>query len=979
MVQINHDVNGNDVLKMSVADDIELNGDINSNSDVKLVSETGTVTLDKDINSQAHLLAIGQGDVHFEGEFNSESSSKLESKTGSVFIGKSGDQKNGNNDASLSIIAWKDVTFFHTDLNGNFDLHVTAKTGAVNFKGDINSNAKMYVIASGDIIIDGDINSNVSVELISTQGSVTITGHINSNPDVRLTAAADIKIGKEIDGDLSVVARCEGFLSIGGNINNHAYVEGRAIGGITVQGNISDNSTVKLSVVNGTIMVNGQLDNNSSLTFWPTGSLTLTGGGNATANQWVQEFASSLAPGKTGSWWNNWLWSYGFVSDGILKPKTYQELVALVKSLAMDREVRIKAAGGGWSFSDVALPQDNIDSVNNVSIFKRGRNGTANLRYILRGVNDKNNPMDVYPFQVAKSLEHSSNYDDVALQNNITSGIDLKSDEPRFKLIDTRNICSSLQCQLKNKVVIHRRPISVSHRYWVEAGITITDLNNLLDHNLPRLAIEATGGSPGATLAGTISTATHGGEFKKPLMIDRILAVHLIGPGGVEWWIEGSNKVIAKADLQAIFPNISDANFVSSALWSDPNITADDFLKAVVTSMGTMGIIYSVVLEVVPQFSIQQFTFKHADWDSMLSKASVAKSDLVARVAAANMTLLNFVKDGSLNGTGISAQDNQYVDLAINPLSKSCWIVNRRFIPGIIDDSKENDLMSGYLNSVTSKMTESADVDGVLHSPVVGRLLDFLSIPRDSLGEAFGAGNISNFLRGISNSSNLLSSLLALIQIKAMWNAANDPDPRRGHQFLSDILEGVLDALQNTYEEPKAAISGVSFKVGAIGWPSTGISGRGFEIALSPDIAFSFVNDMLGFIDQQASNNKVFLGYISIRLCPKTLTVMGMQQFGDNSVMVEVVAHRTQEANDIFDGLIGFIKGWPGFIKGQFPPFHWGLETETIDSSYLDTTPFAGKYNATMSRIDVFRYVKKLILNGNLPIFDNNFVARMGF
>src|SRR5207253_7848275 len=106
----------------------------------KLVSETGSVTLDKDINSQAHLLAVALGDVRFEGEFNSESSSKLVSKTGSVFIGKNGEQKNGNNDASLSIIAWNNVTFYHTDLNGNFDLHVLAKTGGVNFKGDINSN-----------------------------------------------------------------------------------------------------------------------------------------------------------------------------------------------------------------------------------------------------------------------------------------------------------------------------------------------------------------------------------------------------------------------------------------------------------------------------------------------------------------------------------------------------------------------------------------------------------------------------------------------------------------------------------------------------------------------------------------------------------------------------------------------------------------------------------------------------------------------
>src|SRR5207249_11807487 len=99
------------------------------------------------------------------------------------------------------------------------------------------------------------------------------------------------------------------------------------------------------------------------------------------------------------------------------------------------------------------------------------------------------------------------------------------------------------------------------------------------------------------------------GEFQKPLLIDRILAVHLIDSGGKEWWIEGSNQVMKKADLQALYPNITDDRFISSDTWpaeKHKNISADDFLKVVVTSMGTIGIIYSVVLEVVLQFSIQQ-------------------------------------------------------------------------------------------------------------------------------------------------------------------------------------------------------------------------------------------------------------------------------------------------------------------------------------------------------------------------------------
>src|SRR5207302_11060616 len=97
-----------------------------------------------------------------------------------------------------------------------------------------------------------------------------------------------------------------------------------------------------------------------------------------------------------------------------------------------------------------------------------------------------------------------------------------------------------------------RRPPMPPHRpepappeilFWVEAGITMADLQQLLDHQKPRLALRASGGSPGATLAGALSTATHGAEFTWPLLVECVRAVHLVGPGGEQWWIEGDVPV----------------------------------------------------------------------------------------------------------------------------------------------------------------------------------------------------------------------------------------------------------------------------------------------------------------------------------------------------------------------------------------------------------------------------------------------------
>lgn len=981
---INRDINGNEVLKVTTEEDIILNGDINSNADVKLISETGSVTIHKDINSQATLLAIANESVYYRGEFNSETSTKLISKNRSITVGIEGQKKNVNQGAKLSITAKEDVIFHHTDLNGKCDVYIVSKNGSTSLRGDLNSESKLFIISENDIDIIGDINGNVRVELISTQGTIRIHGHIHSNSTVKLTAAKNIKIGKEIEGNLSVVARCEGQIILNGKINNHAYVGFRAHQGIEIHGDISDHSHARFSIVSGNITIHGNISDNSKITYWPNGSLNLHGSGlgRSEASPWVQEHAASPENAEIGSWWNNWFWSYGFVSNRVYRPNTYQKLVEIVANLynaasTSSEDIRVKAAGGSWSFSDIILPHNDINEVKNISIFERGKNNTVDLTHVLRHMRQKDRQMDIYPYQIVKSLEHSSYYDTTALRKRVKSGIDLKPTQSRYWIIDTKNLCSSLQSFLTKKHVDVGG--ERTYRYWVEAGITMTDLNKLLDNNYPRLAIEASGGSPGATLAGTISTATHGGEFDKPLLIDRVLAIHLFGLDGQEWWIEGSNRVIEKEELQGLYPNISDDHFISSETWDDTSIDADDFLKTVVTSMGTMGIIHSVVIEVVPQFSIQQVTYKHQGWKALLDKAGLSIDQLTSADSTANIDLMNFLIDGVRNGTGISAEENQYMDLAINPISKSCWIVNRKFISRIANEENGLDLISNYMNSLSSIMAEGANSDGIFHSGLFGRLLDFLSIPRDSLGLVFGTSNISNFLTGVGNFPMLLSSLMAHLEVKAMWNATHESDANRGHKFLSDILEGILDALQGTYEEPKSEISGLSYKVGAIGWPQTGLPGRGFEVAVSPSIAFTYVNDLLNLIDEKAALNKVFLGYISIRLCPNTRTLMGMQQFSPYSVMVEIVAHRTPEANEIFDSLIDFTKDYSHFRNGEYPPFHWGLETEKIDRAYLENTPFGNIYKNGLTRLAVFNLVKERLRNGHPPLFDNTFVARMGF
>src|SRR5262249_53190161 len=185
-----------------------------------------------------------------------------------------------------------------------------------------------------------------------------------------------------------------------------------------------------------------------------------------------------------------------------------------------------------------------------------------------------------------------------------------KPPQPVF-LVNTRLLTSSLQQDLPAILAQAALDATSSSRrgrrffFHVEAGITIAELGELLAHQSPKLSMRAISGSPGATLAGAISSATHGAEFKWPLLIDTVKAIHMVGPGGHHWWIEGDESIVDPQKLLQAHPEFAPERIIlgSSAI---AGVSPQDWLNAAIVSMGCMGIIYSVVLEVVPQFGVHE-------------------------------------------------------------------------------------------------------------------------------------------------------------------------------------------------------------------------------------------------------------------------------------------------------------------------------------------------------------------------------------
>ena len=173
--------------------------------------------------------------------------------------------------------------------------------------------------------------------------------------------------------------------------------------------------------------------------------------------------------------------------------------------------------------------------------------------------------------------------------------------------------------------------------FHVEAGIRISNLNRLLDSK--GLALETMGGASGQTIAGAISTGTHGGDKDIPPLADGVLAIHLVGCGGKQYWIEPSSGITDDTLIrQFVAPGVEQGNVIYD----------DKLFQACLVSVGCLGVIYSVVLRVRQRF------------------------DLVENTVASNWG--QFKQDASLI---IDDRNNPFLQVALDPYGGICLVTTR--------------------------------------------------------------------------------------------------------------------------------------------------------------------------------------------------------------------------------------------------------------------------------------------------------------
>jgi hypothetical protein len=125
----------------------------------------------------------------------------------------------------------------------------------------------------------------------------------------------------------------------------------------------------------------------------------------------------------------------------------------------------------------------------------------------------------------------------------------------------------------------------------VQAGMTIAELNAYLQGR--ELALPNMGGFDGQTVAGVISTSTHGSGIAFGPLSDFVRSLDIVAAGGTVHRIEPSDGPSDPEAYRARYP--------------DRQLHQDDrWFNAAVVGMGCMGLIHSVILKVGPLFYLRE-------------------------------------------------------------------------------------------------------------------------------------------------------------------------------------------------------------------------------------------------------------------------------------------------------------------------------------------------------------------------------------
>ncbi len=425
-------------------------------------------------------------------------------------------------------------------------------------------------------------------------------------------------------------------------------------------------------------------------------------------------------------------------------------------------------------------------------------------------------------------------------------------------LTDTLNgvIPEALSPQARDEVARNAHGTGHGFTYYhVQAGITVRELSQRLDAGPgERWALPTMGGSAGQTLAGAVSTGVHGGDHQLPPIADFIQAIHLVTSGGRQLWIERD-------------PGITDAALLTKLLPGVRQERSTSLFNAALVAAGRMGIIYSLVIQVVEQFSLDQITIK-STWEQ-------EQQHLLAP-----FPIFSQQPPGQAGRQPPETSQNRFVEILMSPYADDegrhiCYVTLRRTGP----DGPRLPPPQGLFTVLCRCRTLQPVVLALLGGDLALLLLTMLA-----------AGKARLLIKAEAATLAALALLLPAsgrVSIGDLVAAACNTADRYGQARVVRWL--VAQVLKQ--ERPLKRIQDVGYHIMDLGRGGANCyRGDAVEVAFNATAGdhVSFVNDELfPTFDHMAEQGTTVAGYVSLRFTRKSAGLLAMQRW-DPTCMIEV-------------------------------------------------------------------------------------------
>lgn len=442
-------------------------------------------------------------------------------------------------------------------------------------------------------------------------------------------------------------------------------------------------------------------------------------------------------------------------------------------------------------------------------------------------------------------------------------------------------------------------------------------------------AFETLGGAGGQTVFGALTTGTHGGDFHVGPIADAVMAMHVVVDGGHHYWIEPESlgpfgeRMTDDHLLRRLY---ADDRYKGNAASGRDNFTVvrdDTLFDAVRIGAFRFGIVYSVVLRAVRQYTLHQER-RLTTWQAVRNKIPDPNSDLYRidppiqnknyqsrflQIAVCLTPTANFTQ----NLAGVTKRWN--VELAANPLTgiprgrAERTGINAGNSHGYSPDPNDPRLAADP-SFLEQACTNANFMVGVIDE-VVQEIKDFI----DSNGAVIGAGLGAVVAAGGGPALlALIPALLVLLAVLAVVAAILAATTPRLGNALNDLKDSLLNRA-----DPAERAAGLliwqmiaakifSSQQGDLDYEaisyavmdghdyldrSCNINVDSIEVFFDAEDSklLAYVDALLVFEAAQEMLGRAFVGYASLRFTNRTEALIGPEKW-ERTCVVEVAGLR---------------------------------------------------------------------------------------